>query len=417
MLSALPLNGILGHAYDSVRDEIYHLCECIGKGAYGSVYRAVSGRGRASVLKVFTNTQKERPDEGTRVCEMVEREFTINKFMQLQMAQSYDRRFFTFVDSMFLHYAELESPRTGQIYVGLHSGCLKFEPSSRDLSLVNFCDDVLHEISDPRVHTAVALCLAELICAAVSAMNSRGVYHCDIKPANILVCLQHSNDIDEVNADNVFSYVDDLSVKLIDFSLTQVPGTISHDFCVAKNARPDLISGVGEDNRYIYLSSLIAKDPRASVSPESRADSCLASFCTPDLQTGFHLRFTEAEAHAYFKKFELFSVACVVMLMFDVEEFDSSTMLPPPIRIVPTMHMGQATDICALLKEMTGDLAARPTMDWCSVRFGIMRDRACSGLKKSRTPLIPSRAPPSPPCAPRAPKRRFRANTHPIGAV
>jgi hypothetical protein len=92
-------------------------------------------------------------------------------------------------------------------------------------------------------------------------------------------------------------------------------------------------------------------------------------------------------------------------------------MLPPPIRIVPTMHMGQATDICALLKEMTGDLAARPTMDWCSVRFGIMRDRACSGLKKSRTPLIPSRAPPSPPCAPRAPKRRFRANTHPIGAV
>jgi len=417
MLSLLPLNGILGHAYDSVRDEIYHLCECIGKGGYGSVYRAVSGHGRESVLKVFTNTQKENEDEGVRVLQLIEREFALNKFLQLQVAQSYDRRFFTFVDSMFLHYAELESPRSGQIYVGLHSGCLKFEPSSRDVSLVNFCDDVLHEITDPRIHTAVALCLAELICAAVSAMHARGVYHCDIKPANILVCLQHSNDINEVNANNVFSFVDDLAVKLIDFSLSQVPGSISNAFCVAKNARPDLISGVGEDGRYIYLTSPIVKDPRASVTPESRGDSCLASFCTPDLLPGFHLRFSDTEARDFFKKFELFAVACVIMLMFDAEEFDSPTPTPPPVRIVPTMHVAHATDICGLLKEMTGDLAVRPSMDWCSVRFGMIRDRACSALKKARTPLVPLRAPPSPPCVPRVPKRRYRAATHPIGAV
>jgi serine/threonine protein kinase len=420
MLSAIAVNGILGYAYDSLRDESYHLCQQLGSGTYGSVYRCVSGHGFPVLLKIFKNKNMSEMSASQDLCELVEREYLLNKFVEEQIGKSYDRRFFCYVDSMFVHHAEIESPRTGERYVGLHSGCIKFAPSSltgEGVPLDDFCETVIQKITDPRIHTAVVLSLAELICAAVSALNERGVFHCDIKLSNILVCMIHSGEVSCVTAGNVLDHLADLSVKLIDFSLAQVPGTASHEFCRARNVSSDTISGVYNDNCYTYLTSAAVADPRSFVSVQSFSDPVLAPHCKPTMEQGTRFWFRAGRAKKIFKQFEMFAVACVVQSLFDKITFQFALASPPFIRVTSTMQASLCDSIHALLKEMTGMLSDRPSMDWCAVRFGSMRDAAIRSIKTSTTPLLPMRAPPSPPCAPRQRERRFRAHTHPVGAT
>jgi serine/threonine protein kinase len=419
MLSLVPINGILGHAFDSVRNETYHFTECIGKGAHGSVYRALTGVGRKAILKVFTNGSKDDTDRSVALSNLIEREYSMNKYLQeLMPNSSVDRGFFTFVETMFFHYAEIYSPRNRASYVGLHSGCFKFEKSNRTVPLDRFCDHVISCISDPRVLTAAVLHLSELICAAVAAIHKHGFFHCDIKLSNVLVSLTMSDDIDTVSARNIAHYLSDLSIKLIDFSLAQIPGSVSHSFCKKNQLSPDFLTGLDENNEYIYLASPAVTDPRSTFSAVSLTDESVSYLCKAPLMRGFHLRFTAQEAVALYPKFEIFSIACVVMSMFDPEAYEENFLVPPKIRITDTMSMTQASGIHKLLSEMTGPLNLRPEITWCSVRFGIMRDRVCNALRQSNeraaVPLVPSRAPPSPPCALRAKDRRFRARTHPI---
>ena len=246
--------------------------------------------------------------------------------------------------------------------------------------LYEFSHSVLYGLYERRsiaIYNAVVMHIAERLCRSVYALSSIGLYHCDIKQSNVIVCVPMELKVQLELGQVDMSKVSDIDVRLIDLGLATATSGSAREF-LAKNGRNsdgmvnlhdyvEYEDGRASEQAMHYVTTCIVRDPLSLPKPLSELDPLLTRLNLTMSDCG-NLQFTELQIDSTFGFFELFSVAVCIQLMYD----SVNNRYPWPktaIRIRDTQAMPIGVDVASILLEMTGPLDNRLSADEYADKF------------------------------------------------
>jgi len=231
------------------------------------------------------------------------------------------------------------------------SGYIVF-PFDNAVSLERYLEGSFYDAFEPRQplqYQIAALLMAERMCDAVDMLHSIGLYHGDIKPANVVVTRNR------LRPDLV------TGIKLIDFDLA----------CSSKAAG--------------FLESVL-EDPRLLACAQSEGGATAVYYGTPlflDPLAGRGKARTavpKRQVDRFFPLFDLFALGLTIQLVFDVRQ-DLSPPASGPFIVRDTRRMPKVarkglpdtSPVLTILRSMTGDAEDRQPAGSYQRQFKIVR--------------------------------------------
>lgn len=166
-----------------------------------------------------------------------------------------------------------------------------------------------YNVEDPSEYYDKGLMMAEKLMTTLGAMHALGIYHMDIKPENVLVSFDEQGQVD--------------TVRFIDYGLscaTFGDGTVLNAIGASpKSEKYTLCYDRDGDVGAVYNTTSWYRDPRTGGAPDGFKDWYVEDGVTyrPKRSNERSVVFSKNQVRHLWPKFDLFSAAVIVHLIFD----------------------------------------------------------------------------------------------------
>lgn len=230
----------LGRVFDHGTGDVYHLIKLLGEGEFGKVY-SVSMDGSETPTHVLKKFTRRPEDNEAQLRRDVLQEFNIGWTIAFLGGRS---------DASFGSTSAVCAERVffvepGEVY-GDTIGYVVF-PFVHGISLNDFIE-AQSKAKPSKARRDGLLDIARRICQAIHDLHVLGVYHCDIKPENILVTI--SEDGTRVT-----------SLRLIDFGLScvrKISSNLARSLDLSESISCEFEAGTS-----MYYTMSAFRDPRS----------------------------------------------------------------------------------------------------------------------------------------------------------
>lgn len=341
-----------------MQDVCFEVLAILGSGTHGDVFHCRELiKGKKFVLKRILRKAANRCDSKDESVKdfynRVDCEYHMNRFAW-QLAEKYHKTRY-FVEPKSLWFEEMNDLEGGD-----NTAFITF-PSHGGMNLKDFLRVFMRSLKSTERFNKIAYRIIAQVLRAVDFLNTHNVYHCDLKLPNVLIYKENHQQI--TLADVLDDHVQ-FNIKLIDFGLATVnPDDALAIYYSRKNQLgPWLIYSLGSSGQILneYRTTEYARDPRSRVHDLCKEEMRYFSRYISHTKSGVPL-FSPFQMQVFFPWFEIYAVAVIVQLIFDLN------CNPEMLVFRKTNRMSE--ELYALICEMTGPLNDRQSALQYAKRF------------------------------------------------